>query len=89
MSDVLKYELPEEKYSVDEFLEVFKQRELKLNNEYKSLTVEEARIEFRKLFDDCPISLHIDAFGLINDLKKHFPTFFDSSNSRTYKIEIK
>jgi hypothetical protein len=88
MNELPKYTLPEEKYSVDEFLEVYKQRVLNLYTKYENLTVEEARIKYRKLFDDCPVGLLINPFGLENDLKKHFPNFWDSSNSRTYKIQI-
>lgn len=88
MNNELKFESPKEKYSVDEFLEIFKQRRDKLYNEYKNLTIEEAREEFKKLYDDCPISLHIDSLGLMDVLEKHFPKFWDSTNSRQYTIPI-
>lgn len=88
MNNKSKFESPIEKYSPDEFLEIFRQRRDKLYNEYKSLSVEAAREEFKKLYDDCPISLHIDVFGLIDALEKHFPNFYDSTNSRKYTIPI-
>lgn len=88
MDELLKYELPKEKYTVDEFEIIFKERSKKLYDNYKNLTVEEARLEFKKLFEDCPIELHINPFGLENVLKNHFPNFYDSSNQRIYNISV-
>lgn len=88
MEELLKYQAPEEKYTNEEFLVIFKERSLKLYNEYENLTVEEARSQFSKLFDDCPIGLLINPFGLETILKNHFPNFHDSSNSRVFKINV-
>jgi len=88
MEELLKYELPNNKYTVDEFMVVFRERSLKLYNNIDNLTVEEARIEFKKIFEDCPIELNINPFGLENTLKKKFPNFYDNTNSRVYNIDV-
>lgn len=66
------YTLPEAKYTSDEFMEIYKKRSDKLYNDYKKLSVEETRERFSQLFDDCPIELHINPFGLTGKLEKHF-----------------
>lgn len=87
----LKYEMPEEKYTSDEFMEIFKERSDKLYNDYKNLTVEEARERFRRLFDDIPISISINPYGLRNILENHFPDFHilgENGTKHIFKIPI-
>lgn len=88
MSENLKYTALEEKYTSDEFMEIYKERENKLFQEYKTLTVEEARKRFSHLFDDCPIGLHIDPFCLMRVLSEYFPDWYNNSNRRVYKINV-
>lgn len=78
----------ENKYTTDEFLLIYNEREKKLMEEYKTLTVETARKRFSDLFIDCPIELHIDPFGLMRMLENHFPDFYNSSNKRVYTINV-
>lgn len=80
----LKYKIPKEKYTTDEFLSVYNKREKKLVEDYKALTLSEAKKRFSKLFKNCPIGLHIDPFGLMELLNQHFPDW--SKNDRVFKI---
>ena len=77
-----------DKYTSDEFMVIFKERSNKLFEEYKTLTSEQIKKRFSELFDDCPIGLHIDPFGLINALNEQFPNWNGTGKGkRIYKIE--
>lgn len=89
MDELLKFNLPEEIYTPNEFLIIFKQRSRRLLDNLDNITVEEARSEYYSLFRDCPISLLLNPYGLTNELKKKFPNFFDSTNRKSYIIDIK
>lgn len=81
MNSKLKYMIPYEKYTVDEFLIIFKERQAKLLTNIEKITVHEAKERFHQLFDDCPTSLLINTFGIENALKKYFNDWNDICNN--------
>lgn len=75
-----------EKYTSDDFMNIFREREKKLIEDLPNLKMFEAKQRFINLFNDCPIELHIDPFGLMEILKKQYSNW--SEGDRKYKITI-
>jgi hypothetical protein len=71
------------------FTEEYSRRVKELRNDLPNLTVEEVRYRYKKLWDGCPIELHIDDFSLINEIESKFPDFhIEGITKKTYNIPV-
>jgi hypothetical protein len=73
----------------NDFPKIFNERCDALINDLPNITVEECRERYQKLWDGCPIELHIDAFGTIKKIEEHFPDFhIEGVTIKRYDIPV-
>ena len=86
-----KFTFPVDKYTVEEFFTIYNERVQKLYEDLPILETKDIDSRFRHLYEDCPIGLFIDNFGLERKLDEEFPGW--SNNiipvvKRKYVIKI-
>lgn len=69
------YTFPVEKYTADEFLVIFKERQQKLINDVDNIKTEDIKQHYSNLFDDCPCCLMISTHGLEHMLNEKHPNW--------------
>ena len=73
-----------------EFIHIFKNRCNLLLSELDHLRVEEVRVRYKSLWDDCPVELHIDDFSVIKEIESRFSDFhIDGVTRKIFTIPIK
>jgi hypothetical protein len=80
------YTFPVEKYTADEFLVIFKERQKKLINDVDNIKTENIKQHFSNLFDDCPSCLMISTHGLEHMLNEKHPNWNIVGNNGERRI---
>jgi hypothetical protein len=83
-----KYTFPIDKYSVEEFMLIFNKGADELYNDAGKIPYEEASKRFSALYEDIPLGLFLDAFGLEEKLNNCYPEWKER-HTKIFKIETK